>query len=235
MVDQHGLLEVLSSFARTLVRSYDVGEVLYHLSDSVVQVLGATGGGVSLGAPDGTLRFVTATDDASTRAEILQDEFQEGPCNTAFSTGARVLVRDLKEEERWSAFTPGALGVGFRSVAGIPMSYEDRVLGALNIYFDRPFDWPDEDVEAAQLLADVATGYVRNLRQLDESRRLSEQLQHALDSRVVIEQAKGILAERIGLDVADAFQLLRSYARSNGRRLHDVARDVIAGRLQLPA
>jgi len=226
-------MQALSAFAQTLVRSYDVGEVLYDLSDSVVQVLGATSGGVSLGAPDGSLRFVTATDDASTGAEMLQTESQEGPCNTAFSTGATVLVPDLKEEQRWSQFTPGALGLGFRAVAGIPMCYEDRRLGALNVYYDRPVDWPPEDVEAAQLLADVATGYVRNLRQFDESRRLTEQLQHALDSRVVIEQAKGILAERLGTDVAAAFQLLRSHARGTGNRLHDVARDIVAGRLQI--
>lgn len=235
MVDQRGLFEALSSFARTLVRSYDVGDVLYLLSDSVVQVLGATSGGVSLGSPDGTLHFVTATDDAGTRLEMLQDDFQEGPCHTAFSSGTTVLVPDLKEETRWSSFTAGALGIGFRAVAGIPMRYEDRVLGALNIYYDQPVDWSSEDLEAALLLADVATGYVRNLRQLDESRRLSEQLQRALDSRVVIEQAKGVLAERLRVDMGSAFQLLRSHARGTGRRLHDVAAEVVSGRLQIAA
>lgn len=167
------------------------------------------------------------------RIEQEQVNISDGPCHEAYGKAGRVLVPDLAAEERWPEYATVALQVGFRSVAGLPLHVEDRAVGALNVYHTETFDWPDEDVATAQVLANMATGYILNAHELAEMKQLAEQLEHALESRVVIEQAKGIVAARSGEDVHQAFERLRSYARSHNRELHDVARDVVDGTVQL--
>jgi len=234
VVADHALLGgVLKDFARTLVRPYDVGEVLYQLTDRTVEILGAAGAGVSLVDDDGKLRFVSATGEHTATVERVQEECQMGPCIEAHLSGSPVLVVDVADTEGWPLYRTTAVGAGLRAVAGIPMHIQHFRLGSLNIYDDKVRQWSTDDVEVAQALADMASSLVVNARQLEEHRRLAGQLQHALDSRVVIEQAKGSIARDLGISVDQAFGRLRDYARSHNRKLHDVARQALDGTIKL--
>jgi GAF domain-containing protein len=233
MSDQAALFRALAQYAKTVMHDYDIGDLLYQLTDHVVSVLDVSGAGVSIGGPDGRLRFVSATDERVVRLEEQQMHSAEGPCHDAYRTGEQVLVRDLNHMSQWPSYAPLAVKTGCQAVAGLPLRVGDVNIGALNVYADQPREWTGDDVEAAQLLADLATGYIVNAQRLHESRRLAEQLQLALDSRIVIEQAKGILAERRGVDPEQAFDILRGHARSHNRPLHDVAADIIDRTLRL--
>lgn len=232
-MDQSALNRAFADYARTLAHRYEIGQVLYRLTDQVVEVLDVDGAGVSLADRDETLRFVTATDEAVTKVEEVQAELDEGPCHEAYRTRERVTSSDLTSDERWPKYSLSALEEGLRAVAGIPMVVDDQRVGALNLYVGEFREWPDEDLAVAQLLADMATGYIVNARVLTESQRLTRQLQHALDSRVVIEQAKGIVAERYAMDTAAAFQRIRQHARSSNTNLHVVAREIVERSLRL--
>jgi GAF domain-containing protein len=233
LTDQSSLNQAFASYARTISRRYDIGEVLYQLTDQVVDVLGVDGAGVSLADRDGGLTFVTATDDRVTQVEEQQVEMGEGPCQDAHRSGDRVTAADLGVEQRWPRYAPGTLALGFRAVAGIPMLVEDHRVGALNLYARDAREWPADVLEVAQLLADMATGYILNARTLSASEALARQLQHALESRIVIEQAKGIVAERHGVATSVAFERIRAHARSSQRKLHDVAADLVQRTLHL--
>jgi GAF domain-containing protein len=233
MVDQSALKRAFADYARTTAGSYEIGEVLYRLTDQVVEVLDIDGAGVSIAEADGTLQFVTASDALTTRAEQHQIDAGEGPCHDAFLSGERVTVPDLARDERWPTFRPATLEVGMHAVAGIPMPLGEQRIGALNLYRRTPREWHADALDDAQLLADMATGYVLNTRALHEREQLAEQLQQALDSRVIIEQAKGVIAERHGIATPAAFEKLRRHARSSHEKVHDVARAVVDGRLQV--
>lgn len=232
MLDHARLSRVLSDFAHTLVRRYEVGEVLYQLTDRAVEVLGIAGAGVSLQREGGNLLFVSATDEATAKVERVQEDYQTGPCHEAHQQGKPVLVPELDAVDRWPTYRARAAEQGFLSVAGIPMRLQDYRLGALNLYDDKVRQWGDDDVAAAVALADMATSLVVNARELEQSRRVAEQLRHALDSRVVIEQAKGVIARDRDMGVEDAFGVLRSHARRNNLKLHDAARAVVDGSLR---
>jgi GAF domain-containing protein len=233
MTDQHALIRSFADYARTLSVRYDIGDVLYRLTDQVVEVLDVEGAGVSLADDKGDLRFVTATDERIVRVEERQVTAKQGPCHDAFTSGDRVTSADLDTEPRWPDYTQEARAQGCRAVAGIPLLAGDQRLGALNLYSLRQREWPADELDIAQVLADMATGYIINARLLSESERVNAQLQHALNSRIVIEQAKGILAERHGVDPAAAFEQLRTYARGHNTKIHDVARAVVEGTLRL--
>lgn len=233
MVDHARLSGVLSDFAHTLVRNYDVGEVLYQLTDATVEVLGSAGAGVSLMEKGGELRFVSATDEDTSTVERVQEAAQAGPCMEAHQLGQTVLVHDIAGDERWPKYREQAMTVGFHTMAGIPMRLQDFRLGALNIYDRAPRTWGGGEVVAAQALADMASSLVINARELAQSRRVADQLQHALESRVIIEQAKGAVARDLGISVDEAFGILRTHARSTRMRLHDVARAVVDNSLRM--
>lgn len=233
MVDQAALLRAFHGYARVLLGPYEIGTVLYQLTDQVVDLLGVDGAGVSLAHGDEQLTFVTATDANITAVEEAQVAGSQGPCHDAFRTGSVVVVEDLADESRWDEYRAFAVDHGVRAVAGIPMPVGDQRIGALNIYRRTAGPWAQDDLDAAQLLADMASGYILNATQLDESRTLTTQLQHALDSRVVVEQAKGVLAERHDLTVHQAFEILRDHARRTGTRIHTVCTRVVEGDLEL--
>lgn len=232
MVNTDALHHAFREYTRGLLRSYDIGETLYWLTDQVPLVIDVAGAGVWLGNPDTTLGLVTATDAQVTRVESKQLALDVGPCLDAFAQREQVTCDDLTTETRWPEFTTAAMDHGYGAVAGLPMPVDEQPIGALNLYRQTPSPWLPEELDAAQLLADMATGYVVNVRNLDESRTLSDQLTHALDSRVVIEQAKGLIAGRHGMDVDEAFDLLRAQARREQRSLHDLCRQVLAGRAE---
>ncbi|WP_225726337.1 MULTISPECIES: GAF and ANTAR domain-containing protein [unclassified Nocardia] len=220
--DSEALMAALSRFARLLPTSYEVSTALDELVGSVTSVLGLIGAGVTLES-DGKLRFVTAASEAVAELERCQELAQEGPCVEAHDSGQVVAVPDLETElARWPQYTAIALQHGIFAVAGIPMQLGGNKIGAVNLYQNEPRGWPEGDLEAAKLLADMATGYVVNANLRNQQQQLTEQLRHALDSRIIIEQAKGIIANRHGVGLDEAFALIRKYARAQQTSLHAV-------------
>jgi GAF domain-containing protein len=227
VVDQALFLKTLSEFARTLVVRYEIADVLYQLAERITAVLDVTGAGVTLAEGD-RLYFVTGVNEPTIRVEQAQERGQQGVCVEAFKTGEAVTVSDLSElNGRWAEFEKEASAAGFGAVAAIPMRLDDDVLGAINIYNSEPRAWSDEDVGTAQVLAAMATSYLVNASELEKSRRTAEQLQEALHSRVVIEQAKGILSAERKISLDKAFDRLRKHAREHNANLRSVAEAVV--------
>ena len=229
MYDQPLFLQTLSRFAVVLPGRYDLEAALTELTESLTSVLGLSGSGVTMADDGGRLRFVTAVSQASGDLERNQEEQQAGPCRDAFDTGEVVRVTDVrKESSRWPEFSATAARLSVAGVAGIPMRLADKVIGALNLYSPEAREWTDEDIAVAGVLADVATSYVVNASKLRQQEQLSEQLQQALESRVIIEQAKGITAQQKSVSVDDAYQLMRRHARNNNASLRVVAEAIVA-------
>ena len=176
----------------------------------------------------GHLRFATALDERSSHLERVQENGQAGPCVDAWRSGKAVAVADLDEaEHRWGAYGQAAREAGIAAIAGIPMLLNGEKIGTLNIYSNTRRDWTEEDLDAARVLADMATSYIINASKLAQQRRINEQLQEALASRIVIEQAKGVLAAERGISIDEAFQRLRRHARSHRAPLRTVAEAVV--------
>lgn len=230
MRDTQRLLDALAAFTRTLTRPYAIGDVLHDLAERVSAVLALTGAGVTLVQND-HVQFVTAQLETIEELERTQEARQAGPCVEAVRTGQPVAITDLTADSdtsaRWPEYADKAHTVGIRAVAGIPMVTDDGVIGAVNLYDAAPRQWSPEDLEVAQVLADMATGYLVHASALDQQRRTAEQLRQALDTRIVIEQAKGIIANAEGISVDAAFQRLRKHARDHNARIHDVAYAVV--------
>lgn len=179
------------------------------------------------------LVFATAANESVVALERLQEGADLGPCVEAYASGNAVFVSDVAaENRRWPALADAAMGAGIVALAGIPLHLNGTKLGALNLYDIRHRDWNEEEAKAAELLAAVATGYVVNATRLDQVRQTSEQLQEALDSRVIIEQAKGILAGERNISIDEAFQQLRTHARNNNASLRAIADAVVNLRLR---
>jgi GAF domain-containing protein len=232
--DQSLFIETLSRFAVVLPARYDLEAALTELTESLTAVLGLSGSGVTMADEAGRLRFVTAVSQASGELERNQEEQQAGPCRDAYDTGEVVRVTDVREEAaRWPEFSAAAKRLDVAGVAGIPMRLADQIIGALNLYSPEPRVWSDEDIAVAGVLADVATSYVVNASKLRQQEQLSEQLQEALESRVIIEQAKGITAQQNAVSVDDAYQLMRRHARNNNASLRVVAEAIVAVGLQV--
>ena len=227
MARQDLLIQALSDFARTLVQHFEIADVLYDLTSRVTSVLEVASAGVSL-VQDGGLRFVTALDEATASLERVQEEEQAGPCIEAYQSGVPALIPRLDDvESRWPRFVEQARRVGFASMAGIPMRVDGERLGALDLYHTAAREWSEADVQLAQVLADMATSYVVTASELERQQRTTEQLERALESRVVIEQAKGILAAERRISVDAAFELLRGHARSHSADLRSTAEAVV--------
>lgn len=232
MNDPTELLPVIAEFTRRLVQDYPVTDALHDLVDDACEMLEVFGAGVSL-ARDDRLVFATAANQAIAALERVQEQTQDGPCVEAYRSGTSVVVTDLAAHPgRWPALAAAAAEAGLVAVAGIPMHLNGSHLGALNLYHDERRDWTDDDLEIAELLAHMGTAYVANAARLDQALHTAEQLQDALDSRIVIEQAKGILAGERSISVDEAFAILRSHARSNNVSLRAVADAVVHLRLR---
>ncbi|MEQ8833972.1 MAG: GAF and ANTAR domain-containing protein [Miltoncostaeaceae bacterium] len=226
------LAQTLVELTDTLMGEFDVVELLTVLAERSVELFDAAAAGVLLADGDGLLQLVAATSEAAETVELFQVQGREGPCNDCYRSGQPVLVEDLAGATgRWPAFVPVATKAGFRSAQALPLRLRHEVLGAFNLFRAGPGRMDARDTAAAQALADAATLGIIHHRAIADSRALAEHLQIALDSRVAIEQAKGILAARAGVGVDDAFSRLRAYARRNGLRLSAVAEDIVAGRL----
>ena len=230
------LARTLVELADTLVDDFDVVDLLTRLADSCVDVLDVGAAGLMLASPSGELRVMASSSEAMRMLELFEVQAQEGPCLDCYRGGQAVAEVDLTAAtDRWPRFAPEAFAAGFRSVHALPMRLRGAVIGALNLFHVDEGRMRSADVEAAQALADVATIAILQHRAAMEAQLLTEQLNHALNSRIVIEQAKGMVAERRGLDMAEAFALLRKHARDQNLRLADVAARVIAGDLAAAA
>jgi GAF domain-containing protein len=223
----------LVDIADTLVDDYDVIELLTGLADRCVRILGASAAGVMLASPAGSLELVASSSEAMRLLELFELQEQEGPCMDAFRTGALVEQESLEARtDRWPVFAPAALETGFRSVLALPLRLREVTLGALNLFSASGVPMSDADIVVARAFADLAAVSILQHRASAEAHRLNEQLSAALNSRVVIEQAKGVISERAGVDLAEAFARLRGYARNKNLRLTDVAQTAIDGTLE---
>lgn len=230
------LTRTLVELADTLVDDFDVVELLTLLAGRCVEVLDVAAAGLMLVAPEGDLRVVASSSEAMRLVELFELQSQEGPCLDCYRTGEPVLNQDLATVNgRWPRFAPVALQAGFRSVHALPMRLRGVIIGAVNLFRTDEGTLTAADASAGQALADVATIAILQHRAVLEAYVVNEQLSHALNSRVVIEQAKGVLAERAGLDMEQAFERLRNHARSHNLQLANVARDIIDGTLAAEA
>jgi transcriptional regulator with GAF, ATPase, and Fis domain len=229
-MDGELLSETFVELTDTMVADFDVIDFLHVLTDRSVQLLDVSAAGLLLADPRGELRVVAASSEAARLLELFQIQNDQGPCLDCYQAGQPVTAADLAAaEQRWPRFAAAALQAGFAAVQALPMRLREQVIGALNLFRATPGPFDPADVRVGQALADVATISLLHERNVRRSDTLNEQLQIALNSRVVIEQAKGKLAERLGLDMDQAFGLLREYARARNLRLSDLAQAVIDG------
>jgi GAF domain-containing protein len=227
-MDTELLSDTFIDLADTMVADFDVIDFLHMLADRSTRLLPVAAAGVLLADPRGQLRVAAASSDAAGLIELFQIQNDQGPCLDCFRTGQRVTAADLAgPERRWPRFAAAATQAGFSAVHALPMRLRDQVIGALNLFCAQAGPLGQDDLRIGQALADVATIGLLQERNVRRVETLAEQLQAALNSRVVIEQAKGRLAERLDLDMDQAFALLRGHARNTNQRLTDVARHVI--------
>jgi GAF domain-containing protein len=228
-MDGQLLSETFVELTDTLVADFDVIDFLHVLTDRSAALLDVSAVGLLLADPRGELRVVAASSEAARLLELFQLQNDQGPCLDCFRSGRPVTSPDMIADQRWPRFAAAAAQAGFTSVQALPMRLRDQVIGALNLFRAAPGPFDPASVRVGQALADVATISLLHERSMRLSDVLNEQLQTALNSRVVIEQAKGKLAERLGIDMDQTFTVLRGYARSRNRRLSDVARFFVNG------
>jgi GAF domain-containing protein len=224
------LAEVFVEVSDTLVDEFDLVDFLHVLTVRTAEVASAGVVGLVLADRTGHLHFMAASREDARLLELFQLQNDEGPCLDAFRTGTAVINTDLREDAgRWPLFAPHATAAGFRSVHAFPLRLRSQTIGALNVFgTTESLSLDPDDVPLVQALADLASIALVQERTIRQGQVLAEQLQGALNSRVIIEQAKGAVAQHRGVSVDEAFDLIRGYARGNNRKLGDVARAVIA-------
>lgn len=220
--------EAFVQLADTLVADFDIIDFLSTLADRAVDLLGVSSAGILLADHNGTLSTVAASSEQTRLLELFQLQNSEGPCLDAFHSGKTVACGDMRAaEERWPTFAVAARQAGYESVYGIPMRLREHIVGAVNLFGTEPGELLPESSELAQALVDMAAIGIVHQRTYRQAEQLTEQLQSALDSRVLIEQAKGVLAERHDITVSDAYYLLQHHSRNNNIKLRTVARSVV--------
>lgn len=225
--------EVLAEFAQFISQGRSTEEILARLGDYCSELLPIHGVGVLFRESEG-LAVATADTEAGQVVESLEAELGEGPCTECLRSGEQVAVPDLEAEAaRYPRFVPAALAAGVRSVHALPMVMRTEQIGSLDLVALDRTSLTAGHLSAGQLLADVAVAYLANSRAFEESTRVARQLQWALDSRVIIEQAKGTLSERHHITVVEAYDRLRRRARDTGRTAREVAADVLRGELDV--
>jgi GAF domain-containing protein len=227
---EHWLARTLIELADTLADDFDLAELLHRLLERCVELLGAAEAGIVLTNDEGRLQAVASTSEGMHVLELLEVQNEEGPCLDSYLTGAAIRNAPL-DGERWPAFAERARAGGFRRVHAMPLRHGGLTVGALNVFHADGGASSDADLDIAQSLADMATISVLHHRALSHAVTVAGQLQRALHSRVAIEQAKGVVAERLHIDIDAAFGLLRGFARRTNEHIADVAALVLAGRV----
>lgn len=228
MIPQTQLLDFFVELTDTLVEDFDLVEFLHALTTKAALVSGAAAVGLVLTDHHDRVRYMASSNEDGKMLELLQIQNDDGPCLDAITDGRQVVNADLGEAgERWPRFAPAARAMGFQSVHAFPMRVRTQTIGALNIFGTDSSRFDSDDVRVVQALADVATIAIIHERLRHEAELIATQLQNALNSRIVIEQAKGALARAEGISTSQAFERIRTMARSTGRKLHDVAGAVV--------
>jgi GAF domain-containing protein len=227
------LADAFVLLADTLVDDFDIVDLLDRLVATCVSLLGITAAGLLLDDQKGNLAVVASSSEQTRLLEVFQLQNNEGPCLECIRTGKVVASGNLESlSDRWPRFAPAAVAVGFRSVAALPLRLRNQTIGGLNLFDESAEAVTSDDQRLAQALADVATIGILQQRSVHRSTIVAEQLQHALNSRVAIEQAKGVLAERNQIEMDAAFGALRQYSRNHNIKLTEVAHAVVRGDLE---
>lgn len=229
------VLDAVVTLVDSLLHDFDVVELLSDLTERCAQLLDVSSAGLLLADPLGRLHLMATTSDKTAELEVLQLQADEGPCLDCFSAGEPVSVADLRTAtDRWPRFAAAATEAGFVSVHAVPMRAAGNTLGALGL-----FGTSAGELNAADLLVGRSLAHVASVAIVQEHAPTSEavlpHLRTALASRVVVEQAKGFLRERLDITVEEAFTLLRSHARGSGRHLTDIARQLMSEPAARPA
>ena len=228
MTSEDQLVEALVSMAGSLVTGEDATDLLARLTSECARLLDVASVGLLLADRRGTLHVLAASSHDAADLEAFQSQREQGPCYDCYQDGRPVLVADVSTAtERWPGFVPVALQHGIRSVHTVPLRLRDQVLGALGLFGSSPGELNERDLRLAQALADVATISITQDRAPEDPNAVNEQLQTALDTRVILEQAKGVLAQTGGLNMADAYAALARYARDQNLKLAHVARALV--------
>ena len=228
------VIQTFLELADTLVAEFDIIDSLTILATRCVEILDAAAAGILLADTDGQLRVIGASSEQARLLELFQLQNDEGPCMEALSSGQSVINTDLRGAiERWPRFTPYAVGAGYESLYAIPLRLRGDIIGVLNLFRARPGPLDAADLALAQALADLASIAILQAAAATESRQREKHLQHALDSRIVIEQAKGMLAEHANIDMPSAFDQIRTRARNTNTKLTAVAARIVDGQLDL--
>jgi transcriptional regulator with GAF, ATPase, and Fis domain len=233
MTREENLVETFVTLADTLVDSYDVIDFLQTLAERCVELLEVSAAGIMIADSEGRLRHAACSSERMRLVELFELQLEEGPCYDAYKLAAPVLSGSPEEAlARWPRFAPHAQEAGFSAVSALPMRLRSQVIGALNLFSSDTGTLGASDVRVAQAMTDVATIGILQERAIHDSRAFSTQLEGALESRVVIEQAKGIVAEHEGISVDDAFARLRTFTRDHNELLAETCRRVINGSLR---
>jgi GAF domain-containing protein len=224
------LITTLVELADNLVDDYDVIDVLTVLSDRCVQTVDVDAAGVMLAWPGGELQFVASSSESMRVLELFQIQVDEGPCVDCYRDGQAIINHALTEhDDRWPRFSPRAIAQGFRAVHCLPMRLRGRTIGALNLFRTHQGRLDGDDVAVAQGLADVATIAILQHQSSLNASTLNEQLSNALNSRIIIEQAKGMIRQALICDMDDAFARLRAHSRNHNVGLTELATRVVDG------
>lgn len=223
------LLAVIREFTSTILNPYDLEELLHRLTRHAAALTGAQGAGIMLaGRGEGRLGFAAATDERVVEVEMTQDRIDAGPCRAAFMANEVRVVADVRDAGRWFEYEQRAVELGLRSVLAVPMNAWGETIGVMDIYREEPGPWSPDDIEVAEIVTAMGSGYVLHANQLRTQHELAYQLQAALENRDVIGQAKGILMARHGIDAKTAFERLRTASQENNVKLRDIAHQLVA-------
>ncbi|NEN05147.1 GAF and ANTAR domain-containing protein [Diaminobutyricibacter tongyongensis] len=228
------IIRTFATLADSMVAGFDAVDLLQTLVERSAELLDATDAGILLADGTGRLEVVASTDERSQLVELMQLGPGGGPCVECFTTGIPVAIPDISAaRDRWADFCDAALAQGFHALHAVPLRLREKTIGSLNLFRDQAGELGEFDLAAAQALADVATIGILQERAVRESDVITQQLQRALDSRVIIEQAKGVVAYVNDVPVDEAFRVIREYARDHQRGIVEVAADIVQRRLTL--
>lgn len=232
MVSQQRLIEVFVELGDTLVDQFDITDFLHVLTCRSVELLDADAAGLMLADQSGQLHLFAASSEETRTLELFELQLNEGPCLDAFRSGTAVInVNHDTATQRWPILRRALDAGSYTSIHAVPMRLRTQVIGAMNLFLTRPGDLSPADIDLAQGLADIATIGLLQERAIRQQHDVSNQLQGALNSRIVIEQAKGIYSQKYGVSLGEAFNAMRTHARRSGRTLTNIAQEAIDGPL----